>query len=269
MLPLFILAALGYGAATFVYGNYGLDQESAPSASPGAARYGRILLTVTAVLHMLAIGAQCVDGDHPLKNIFLATSFGALLAVGGYLGLSRRRQIEALGLVMAPVGLIGLVLGVVFSGVTSSGALPGASLVASVHVGFASAGLAGFTLAASVAVLYLAVERRLHRKVYRPTKGGMSLQGLDRLHHRLVLVVTPIFTLAIVTGALWIIEAGGLPVRSGRVFEIAAAGVAWAASVALLVARALWGMRGRRSAWLTLLAFGAMVLIVIWYGVTT
>ncbi len=266
MLLLFILAALGYGAATFAYGSRAEERDEGDAAD-GLHRYGRLLLAVSAALHVFAIGAQCVDGDHPLKNIYLATSFGSLIAVGGYLGLSRGRQLDALGPVMAPIGLIGLVLGVVFSSVGGGQPIPGARGVASAHVGFASAGLAGFTLAAGIAVLYLAMERRLRRKLFRPAKGGMSLQGLDRLHHRLVLLVTPVFTLAIVTGVLWIIDAGGLPVLTGRVFEVAAAGVAWAASVALLVSRAVWGMRGRRSAWLTLLAFAAMVLIVVWYGV--
>ena len=129
------------------------------------------------------------------------------------------------------------------------------------------AGLAGFTLAAGVAGLYLGMERRLRRKQFRPGGGGLSLQGLDRLHHRLVLLVTPVFTLAIVTGVLWTVEVGGLEQLRGRMFEVAAAGVAWAASLVLLVSRAVWGTRGRSSAWLTLVAFLATVLIVVSYGV--
>ena len=266
MLTLFILAALAYGGATFAFG-------SRPDPRPGeeersVGRYGRLALAIAAALHFFAIGAQCIDGDHPLKNIYLATSFGTLIAIGGYLLLSGGRRLEALGAPLAPLGLVGLTLGVVFSGAGPQD-VPGARGVASAHVGFASAGLAGFMLAAGVAVLYLAMERRLRRKVFRPGQGGMSLQGLDRLHHRLVLLVTPVFTLAIVTGVLWILDAGGFHRLEGRVFEVAAAGVAWAASVALLVSRALWGTRGRRSAWLTLTAFFAMVLIVVSYGVRT
>ena len=103
--------------------------------------------------------------------------------------------------------------------------------------------------------------------MFRPGRKGMSLTGLDRLHHRLVLLVTPVFTLAIVTGVLWILELGGPDRLAGRAFEIGAAGIAWLASVALLISRAVWGTRGRRSSLLTLLAFGAIVLIVVWYGV--
>jgi ABC-type uncharacterized transport system permease subunit len=266
MLILFILAALAYGAATFAYGSRTTDRDRDDA---GPFRYARLLLALGAALHFFAIGAQCVRGDHPLKNIYLATSFGTLIAVGGYLALARRgRGLDALGPLLAPLGLMGLVLGVVFSDVVgTAGAVPGGEQIGAAHVGFASAGLAGFTLAAGVAGLYLAMARRLRRKLYRPGRGGVSLQGLDHLHHRLVLLVTPVFTLAIVTGVLWTVEAGGLEQLQERIFEVVAAGVAWLASVALLVSRAIWGTRGRRSAWLTLVAFIMTVLIVISYGV--
>jgi ABC-type uncharacterized transport system permease subunit len=266
-LILFIASALFYGGASFAYGAERVEDGPRSSHEPGIERYGRLLLLLAALAHVAAVGAQCVDGDHPLKNIFLATSFGALIAVGGYLVISRGHRLDALGPVMAPLGLVGLSLGVVFSEVGRD-AVPGAAAVGSAHVFFASAGLAGFMLAATVAGLYLVVERRLRTKRFRPGRQGMSLTGLDRLHHRLVLLVTPVFTLAIVTGVLWILEMGG-PERllQSRLFEIAAAGIAWLVSVSLLISRATRGTRGRRSAWLTMLAFLAIVLIVVSYGV--
>lgn len=267
MLILFILAALTYGAATFAYGTRVTEVDR--DADRGPFRYARLLLAAAAAFHFFAIGVQCVHGDHPLKNIYLATSFGTLIAVSGYLLLARPgKGLDALGPVLAPVGLVGLALGVVFHDVGGhAGSVPGGQAVGSAHVFFASAGLAGFTLAAGVAGLYLGMERRLRRKVFRPGSGGISLQGLDRLHHRLVLLVTPVFTLAIVTGVLWTVDAGGLEQLRGRVFEVVAAVIAWAASVILLVSRAIWGTRGRQSAWLTLVAFLATILIVISYGV--
>lgn len=263
-LILFIVAALVYGAASFSYGAEA--SGTTDGGESGIRRWARPLLALAAALHFVAIGAQCVEGDHPFKNIFLATSFGALIAVGGYLALSRGRRLEALGPIMAPVGLVGLVLGVVFSGLGGAD-VPAAKTMPSAHVGLASLGLAGFTLAAGVAGLYLAMERRLRHKRFRPGGGGMSLTGLDRLHHRLVLLVTPIFTMAIVTGVLWILDLGGPHMLAGRWFELVAAGLAWAASVALLVMRAAWGTRGRSSAWLTIVAFAAIILVVVSYGV--
>jgi len=262
-LVLFILSALAYGAATYGYGSHRTDDRGRDDGPP---QWARLVLALAAVLHFSAVGAQCVEGDHPFKNIFLATSFGTLIAVGCYLPLSRRGRLQPLGAVMAPLGLVGLVLGVVFSGL-GHGSVPGAKGIASAHIGLASVGLAGFALAAGVASLYLVAERRLRNKVFRPGRGGMSLTGLDNLHHRLVLLVTPIFTLAIVTGVLWILQLGGPASLEGRAFELAAAGIAWLASVGLLVARAARGTRGRQAARLTLIAFVAVVGIVVWYGV--
>src|SRR5688572_26446570 len=61
MLILFIAAALAYGAATFAYGS---RTEADPPGGPGSepsTRWARPLLAIAAVLHMLAIGAQCVQ----------------------------------------------------------------------------------------------------------------------------------------------------------------------------------------------------------------
>lgn len=264
MLLLFIASALLYGAASFAYG--GSAEGSDATRPRGLQRYARLFLVLAAIGHFLAIGAQCIEGDHPLKNIFLATSFASWIAVTGYVPLSRGHRLDALGPVMAPIGLLGLALGVVFSEVEREHTIPAAGL-ASTHVVFATTGFAGFTLAAGVAGLYLVVERRLRRKVFTPARTGMSLTDLDRLQHRLVLLMTPVFTLVIVTGVLWILEGGGPSNFRGRLFEIVAGGVAWLASVTLLVARAVWGTRGRRSAQLTLVSFFAIVLIVVWYGV--
>lgn len=264
ILALFLVAALAYGAASFAYG---ADVDDGEGRLAAVRKRGRLLLIIAALAHLLLIGLQCVDGDHPLKNIFLATNFGSLVAVAGYLMLSRGHHLEPIGIVLAPFGLAGIALGVVFSGIAVTTTLPKGSGVATAHVVFATAGLAGFMLAAAVAGLYLVTERRLRNKRFRPGSKTMSLTGLDRLHHRLVLLVTPIFTLAIVTGVLWIVQAGGPDRIGSRSFEIAAAVAAWGASVTLLVSRAIRGSQGRRSAWLTIFAFVAVLLIVVSYGV--
>ena len=105
-LVLFILSALAYGAATYAYGSERTDDRGREDGPPP---WARLVLALAAVLHFSAIGAQCVEGDHPFKNIFLATSCGTLIAVGSYLPLSRRGRLQPLGAVMAPLGLVGLV----------------------------------------------------------------------------------------------------------------------------------------------------------------
>ncbi|MGB1277995.1 MAG: hypothetical protein ACPG77_19770, partial [Nannocystaceae bacterium] len=105
---LFILAALMYGAASFAHG---VEGEHAERLRLRAA----VFLGLAAVLHFGCIGAQCVEGDHPFKSVFLATSLGALCAVLGFLLVAIRKPIHSLGALLAPIGLAGLVLGVVFA----------------------------------------------------------------------------------------------------------------------------------------------------------
>lgn len=259
MLPFFILAALAYGAASFAYGA-GTDEGSA------IKRWARVLLASAAVLHLGTVGAQCIDGNHPFKSVFLATSLGVWIAVVGFLAISaKRRPMRALGAVLAPLGLIGLTVGVVMGPNTAQTEVS-AGLV-QVHIALATLGVAGFLLAAGVAGLYLGMERRLRTKQFQPGQPGISLAGLDRLHWWLVLLTMPVFTLAIVTGAIALLREQGTQMLSARAIEFSAAAVAFFATTASLVSRAVWGLRGRKAAWLTMVAFGCMIAILVWYGV--
>ena len=259
MLPLFILAALAYGSASFAYGA-GTDEGSS------IKQWARWLLAGAAALHLATIGSQCVDGNHPFTSVFLATSLGLLLAVSGFLAISaKRRPMRALGAVLAPLGLIGLTVGVVM-GPGSSHAEASVGLIRA-HIALATLGVSGFILAAGVAGTYLGMERRLRNKQFQPGQNGISLRGLDRLHWWIVLLTTPVFTVAIVTGAMALLREGGLEMLSARAVEITAAAVAFLATTASLVSRAVWGLRGRKAAWLTMVAFVCMALILISYGV--
>ncbi|KIG11918.1 HemX protein, negative effector of steady-state concentration of glutamyl-tRNA reductase [Enhygromyxa salina] len=260
MLPFFILAALAYGAASFAYGA-GTGEDSP------VKQWARALLAGAALLHTATVGAQCVEGNHPFKSVFLATSLGLLIAVVGFLAISaKRRPMRALGAVLAPFGLIALTLGVVMGPATGVGAGSLSAGVVRAHIALATVGVSGFTLAAGVAGLYLGMERRLRTKQFQKTETGISLRGLDRLHWWLVLLVTPVFTLAIVTGAVALLREGGPAMLSGRLIELVAAGVAFVATSAALISRAVWGLRGRKAAWLTMVAFLCMVLILVSYA---
>ena len=284
MIPLFILSALAYGAASFFYGA-GYGEEEGPGArrrksdevearAPGTPNGGwagqmpRLALALAAVLHFSTIGAQCVEGDHPFASIFLATSLGVLTTVVGYLAVSgRKRPMRSLGAVLAPIGLVGITLGVVLGPATGMGDAASPALIQA-HIGLATLGLSGFSLAAGVAGLYLAMDRRLRSKKFKPSKrgSGMSLRGLERLQYGLMLFIAPIFTLAIVAGAVALIQEGGADMLARRALELAAAGVAWIASIAVLVSRSIWNLRGRKAAWITMIGFLAVLVIVLSYA---
>ena len=91
---------------------------------------------------------------------------------------------------------------------------------------------------------------------------GTPLETLDRLAHRCVSIGFPVFTLAIVTGAIWVARLGLLhgpgTLRPEYLFAVGT----WVAFAVLLVARVGAGWRGRRAAWLTLGGFGGTALVV-------
>ena len=127
-------------------------------------------------------------------------------------------------------------------------------------------GVAVFALAAVLALLYLFEDRQLRRKQFERMMGrGTPLETLDRLALRCVSVGFPVFTVAIVTGAIWVARLGlmrhaarGAP---GVLFALAT----WAAFGVLLIARLGAGWRGRRAAWLTLGGFGGAMLVLLAY----
>ena len=135
-----------------------------------------------------------------------------------------------------------------------------------VHILLAVIGVAVFALAAVLALLYLFEDRQLKRKQFERMMGrGTPLETLDRLALRCVSVGFPVFTVAIVTGAIWVARLGlvrhAAALRPEYIFALAT----WAAFGVLLIARVGAGWRGRRAAWLTLGGFGGAMLVLLTY----
>jgi ABC-type uncharacterized transport system permease subunit len=149
--------------------------------------------------------------------------------------------------------------------VPGEGSAPASSL-GTLHIFLATLGVATFALASVIEVLYLVQERRLKRKqMDRLRGGGAPLDTLDRLAARCVSIGFPIFTLALITGALWVARLGILH-RGGAVRpEYLLALASWVAFGVLLVARVGGGWQGRRAAWLTVSGFAGVVLVVLGY----
>jgi ABC-type uncharacterized transport system permease subunit len=81
------------------------------------------------------------------------------------------------------------------------------------------------------------------------------------MSHRLIWVGFPIFTIALVLGAIWTSKLGESLAR----LEYPLAGVTWVAYATLLVARQVYGWRGRRAAKLTLEGFAAALAVLLIY----
>jgi ABC-type uncharacterized transport system permease subunit len=233
---------------------------------PAAGRAGRVALAIGFGVQLVDIGVRCFGAQHPLVSISEAMAFIAWLLVGGFLLASLRYRLHAAGAFAVPVVLVLLVLARV---VPSDEGAPEAALISplgTVHIFLATVGVATFALAAVLAVVYLLQERRLKRKRFdklRPENA--PLDTLDRLAARCVSFGFPVFTLTIVTGAVWVARLG--LVRTGQAVrpEYLLTVVAWAVLGVLLLARVSVGWSGRRAAWLTVGGFSVAVLVLAGY----
>jgi ABC-type uncharacterized transport system permease subunit len=190
--------------------------------------------------------------------------FVAFLIAAGYLGASFRYRLAAAGAFAVPAVLALLVLARV---VPAEPGTPAMGTLGRTHIFLATVGVAVFALAAVLAILYLMEDRQLKRKQFGELigRGGASLETLDRLALRCVSFGFPIFTVALVTGALWIARLGLLWGTVAMRPEYLLAVATWIAFGVLLVARVGAGWQGRRAAWLTLGGFGGAVLVLVVY----
>ncbi|HET6284149.1 MAG TPA: cytochrome c biogenesis protein CcsA, partial [Polyangia bacterium] len=143
---------------------------------------------------------------------------------------------------------------------------PAMGALGQAHIFLATVGVAVFTLAAVLAAVYLLLDHQLKNKQFgRLTGKGTPLETLDRLAARCVSVGFPIFTVALVTGAVWIARLGGIDGPMAARPEYLLALATWIAFGVLLVARLGAGWQGRRAAWLTVGGFGGAMLVLVVY----
>jgi len=230
---------------------------------------GRALLAVGVALHFADIGVRCYHGTSPISSTPDAMSLVAFMIAAVYLLTSMRYQLAAAGgfAVPAVVALILLArLAPAEAMAPAAVALPEMGRLGQAHILLATLGVAVFAFAAVLAIVYLFQDRSLKRKqLDRVVARGTPLETLDRLAHRCVSVGFPVFTLAIVTGAIWVARLGLLHGRGTLRPEYLIAVGTWIAFAVLIIARVGAGWRGRRAAWLTLGGFGGTALVVAAY----
>lgn len=229
-----------------------------------AAQAGRLALAVGVLLHFADIGARCIHRQNPVSSTPEAMAFVAFLIAAGYLGASFRYRLAAAGAFAVPAVLVLLVLARV---VPEESDTPVMGTLGRTHIFLATVGVAVFTLAAVLAVMYLVEDRQLRRKKFDQLIGRQqaSLETLDRLALRCVSLGFPIFTIALVTGAVWIARLGLLWGAVALRPEYVLAVATWIAFGVLLVARVGAGWQGRRAAWLTVGGFGGAMLVLVAY----
>jgi ABC-type uncharacterized transport system permease subunit len=221
----------------------------------GISRAARFALALAFASHAIDIGWLCTKGMHPVVNAKEAISFAAWLTCGAYLAVSWKSKIPALGVVLVPVTLI---LDLAARLGPAPEARGSASPLAIVHITLASAGTALFAVAAGGAILYLLEERSLKaHRAGRLWRKGPALETLDTLNRRCISIGFALFTIALVTGAAWLVQMPGGHGLWSPQYLVASA--AWLLYAGLIGARLVIGLRGRRAAVITV--FGAVTAI--------
>ncbi len=231
------------------------------AGSEGLARAGRGALAAAFASQALDIGWLCMHGMHPAVNAREALSFAAWLICGAYLLSSLRIRIPVVGALVVPVTMV-LDLAARLS--PSREAVHGVSTLGAVHITLATGGVALFAVAAGGAVIYLVEERALKaHRAGRLFKRGPALETLDTLNRRCIMFGFPLFTVAVITGAVW-----GLQLHD-RLFtpQYSIAAAAWIMYAVLLVARVTAGWRGRRAAIMTIGGFATSLTVLLIYFV--
>jgi len=219
------------------------------------------LVGVAFVAHGVDIGWRGTQHVHPAQSVREAIGFLAFIITGGYLLASTRYRLTLGGVVVMPVSLV-LILA---ARLTPAGdGLEDLSTLGRIHISLATIGVGVFALASALSAIYLVEERALRKKQFDALAfkdKGAPLESLDKLAHRLIWGGFPIFTVALVLGAIWVSKLG----ESLDRLEYPLAGVTWVSYAILLVMRQVYGWRGRRAAKLTLTGFVAALAVLILY----
>lgn len=224
-------------------------------------RFARLALIVAVLGHGVDIAWRGVDHVHPAASVREALGFLAWIIAAGYLVASWRYHVELAGVVLIPIVTV-----ILAAARLSPTGQPQADLTAlgRVHISLATVGVAIFALAAALSAIYLIEDRNLRRKRWDALsfkQPGAPLQAMDRGSQRLVAAGFPIFTVAMILGAIWVDRRGSGFVRP----EYGAAMITWLSYAGLLTARVALGWRGRKTAWLTLAGFGAALIVLLIY----
>jgi ABC-type uncharacterized transport system permease subunit len=252
--PAFWVAAVAYALA-------GTLLLVVLAGHPRVRPYALAAVALAFVAHGTDIGWRGTQHVHPAESVREALGFLGFILTGGYLVASLRYRLTLGGVVVMPVSLVLLLL----ARLTPAGREPDdLSTLGRVHISLATVGIGIFALASALSAIYLAEDRALRRKKFDTPAfegGGAPLEALDRWSHRLIWAGFPIFTVALVLGAVWTTSLGqGL----GRI-EYLLAVVTWAAYATLLVARQIYGWRGRRAARLVVEGFATGLTVLIVY----
>jgi cytochrome c-type biogenesis protein CcsB len=231
-----------------------------------AARAGRFAVLVTligALIHAASIAVRAIAVDAvPWSNMYEFASVAGLIGVIAFLAVMwKAPSIRFLGgFILLPVILMMFLAGTVLYSQAQPLVPALQSYWLAIHVTLVSVAEGALMTSAVLTVLYL-VKARHGRK---PMRGGLgtlaerlpAAETLDKAAYRVVAFSFPLYTVAIICGAIWAEAAWGR--YWGWDPKETWAFIVWVVYACYLHARATAGWKGRAAAWINLLGFGAI-----------
>jgi cytochrome c-type biogenesis protein CcsB len=266
------------------------DAGPRPGAEPGR-RWGLIAVTLTVLgvaTHVAVLVTRGVAaGRLPWGNMYEFATAVVLVAAVAYVVLALRAPgLRHIGVfVLAPVVVAMVLIGLFLY--TDDGPLVAAlrSYWLAIHVTTAILGFGIFFVSGIASVLYL-VRTRYEARVAAGADLGASArddaapapgfgiaerlpaaEALDRVAHRTAVFGFPIWTFAVIAGAIWAESAWGR--FWGWDPKETWAFIAWVVYAAYLHARTTAGWRGRPAAWVNVVGLAVMVFNLLYVNMVS
>src|SRR5262245_18760823 len=236
--------------------------------TPAVGRSATTLLVAAALAHTFVIGMQTMEIGHvPVAGATSAISTFVWLLALAYLYTEMTTDERAMGVFILPLLVALQSIPALRSGIEDRAAVLQGPLFG-VHVSSLLFAYASFALACVIGITYVLLFTEIKAKHLGFFYARLpSLQVLDRMNHRAIVIGWIFLTLGIVVGAVWAAQAqraygatdprvAAMSLQDPKIFV---ALVCWAVySFELFARRIGWG--GRRAAYLSALGFGIVLL---------
>ena len=204
-------------------------------------------------------------GRAPLTNLYESVVFFAWSIVGLYLFMEWKyfKKYRAIGAFVLPIALFAMLWGQLSLNKSIDPLVPALqSNWLTYHVITCFIGYAAFAIAFGVSIMYLLKIGKEEKHQGPDPMGGIlgmfpPTRVLDDINYKAIMIGFPMLTLGIITGAAWAYYAWGTywswdPKETWSL-------IVWFIYAAFLHARFTRGWAGRKTAWLSILGFGATI----------
>jgi ABC-type transport system involved in cytochrome c biogenesis permease subunit len=240
--------------------------------NPATGRLASGLLGGAVLAHTFVIGMQTMQAGYaPLVGTTAAVSAFVWLLALAYLYVELTTEERAMGMFVTALLAVLAILPALDPAVAERPALLRSPLF-TIHVLSMLLAYASFALAFAIGITYVLLFKEIKAKHLGFFYARLpSLQTLDAMNARAVVVGWVFLTCGLVIGGVWATQIGGSPDPRAQAMsfgdpKILVALLSWALYSFALFARRVIGWSGRRAAWLSAIAFVVVLLNLVPVG---